>query len=207
MIVYRIKNKINGKLYFGITKCTLQKRWNEHKHNSLRLKKKSHLNLAIKKYGYLSFEVSVVEICKSEKQMYELEVKLIKEFNTTNHKFGYNNSTGGERSSKGKKLSEEMRKKISDFQKSRIRLPHSKVTIEKIRNASFGRDMKKAIESSANSRRGKLSHNIRPVILNGCKKYVSVTDAARQNGCSLSSIINNISGLSKKTKLGTWQYL
>lgn len=206
MIVYMIRNSINGKLYFGITKCSLEKRWREHKHNSLKSKKKTHLCLAIKKYGEDNFTRQVVRYCSSEKDMYKTEINLIKQFNTTNRKFGYNNSIGGEASSKGKVLSEETRKKISDFQKTRVRKPFSLKTIQAMKDAAKGRNMEKLYTSSANKRRGKQALNVRAVILNGETEFVSITEAAKKFNCRPSTIHNNIKGLSKTTKFGIWEY-
>lgn len=136
MIVYKIINKINGKLYFGITKCSVQKRWNEHK--SKAKNGKTHLALAIRKYGIENFIIEKILECVSEQEMYETEINLISKYKTNNPSFGYNNSTGGEFSSKGKKLSIEARKKISEFQKLRIRKPMSDETKNKIGLANKG---------------------------------------------------------------------
>lgn len=204
MIVYRITNKVNGKLYFGITKRKLQKRWNEHKHNSKC--KKSHLYLAMRKYGIENFIIEIVKVCDSDIEMYGLEKELIKKHNSNNKEFGYNNSIGGEVSSKGKSLSDETKKKISEYQKNRKRKPHSEKTKIKIRESAKGRDMSKAIRKSSKKRKGKQSHNIRAITLNGVKNYSSITKASIDCGISITSISNNLKGLSKTTKLGVWEY-
>ena len=59
MIVYKITNTINDKVYIGITKCTLSKRWAEHKCKSKSLC--SHLYLSIKKYGTSFFKIESIE--------------------------------------------------------------------------------------------------------------------------------------------------
>jgi hypothetical protein len=41
---------------------------------------------------------------------------------------------------------------------------------------------------------------------NNEKEYISITIASIEMGVSCSSILNNIKGLSKKTKVGIWNY-
>lgn len=207
-IVYKITNIINGKLYFGVTKCSIKKRWIQHRCNASR--KKYHLYRAIVKYGIENFNISVVKECSSEKEMYDLEIELIKQFKTNNNVFGYNNSIGGESSSKGRKLSNETKIKISKYQKTRIRKPHSDETINKMKVAAKGRDMSNAISKSAELRRGKPAKNVVPIFsidTNGyIKHYSSITEASKKTGISITSISNNLSGLSKKAGKLLWEY-
>ena len=157
MIVYKITNTVNNKLYFGVTKCALQKRWNEHKSKSR--SSKSHLNLAMRKYGISSFLIEKVKDCDSEIEMYDLEINLIKKHKTNNPIFGYNNSIGGEVSSSGKKISNETRKKISEYQKSRVRNPHSAETKAKMREAALKNKSYLNLKKSYGHNKGKPAHN------------------------------------------------
>ncbi len=157
MIVYKITNNINGKLYFGITKCDLNKRWAEHKCKSKT--NNSHLGLAIRKYGIVNFKIESIKVCDSESEMYDLEVEFIKEYKTNNPLFGYNNSTGGETSSKGKKLSKEAKVKISEYQKTRDRKPHSEETKLKMREAALKNKSYLNLIKSYGHNKGKPAHN------------------------------------------------
>lgn len=157
MIVYKITNILNGKLYFGITKYSLQKRWNEHKCKSK--SGKSHLYLAIRKYGITNFIIEKICECKTEYEMYDLEVYFIKLHKTNNPDFGYNNSIGGEFSSKGKKLSEETKLKISKYQKERIRKPHSEETKKRMRDAALKNKSYLNLKKTYGHNKGKPAHN------------------------------------------------
>ena len=77
------------------------------------------------KYGVEFFIISVVKVCSNEKEMYDLEKRCISKYKTNNREYGYNHSTGGEISSKGRFLSKETKSKISDYQKTRKRKPQS----------------------------------------------------------------------------------
>lgn len=203
MVVYKITNTINNKVYYGITKCTINKRWSEHKSKSK--SGKSHLSLAIKKYGASAFKIEIVNHCSSENEMYELEIYLIQKHKSNNPIYGYNNSCGGEVSSSGKKLSLEQRNKISKYQKGRKRKPHSSEAKSKMSLSAKGRDMSKLILNSVKKRKGNLSHNICKVYkydLDGTliEDYASLTLAAK----SVNGVVSAFSAL-KSGKLKTYK--
>jgi group I intron endonuclease len=209
MIVYKITNKINNKIYFGITKCSLKKRWNEHKCKSKQ--GKTHLSKSILKYGIENFNIEIVKKCISEDEMYLLEIKLIKIHKTNNPVFGYNNSTGGEFSSKGKKLSIEAKNKISNFQKNRIRKPHSEETKRLISLSAKNRDMSELWKKSAEKRKGKKSHNVCPVLkysLNGdfIERFESFKDASKNVNGTPSAFTAIKRGRLKTYKNYIWKF-
>lgn len=206
--VYKVTNLLNGKLYFGITKQPIKKRWIQHKCNSTR--KGYHLYNAMLKYGIDRFTIDVVKICESELEMYELEKQLISKFNTTNPEYGYNNSTGGELSTKGSKRTEEQKQRISEYQQGRKRKPHSEKAKVNMSIAAKGRDMSIQVANSARLRMGKPAHNKTPVFStdkDGCiVKYDSITEASRATGILISSIVNNLSNKSKTAGGLIWDY-
>jgi len=74
--IYRIKNKINDKCYYGSSK-NIEKRWKTHLNQ---LKNKKHINSILQrawdKYGENNFIFEVVEECKLE-NLFEVEQKYI----------------------------------------------------------------------------------------------------------------------------------
>lgn len=209
MIVYKITNILDNKLYFGITKCSLQKRWNEHKCKSKC--GKTHLYYAIRKFGINNFIIEEVFKCNTEHEMYELEIDLIKKYKTNNPKFGYNNSSGGELSSKGKKLSNETKLKISKFQKERLREPHSEETKLKMKLASKGRDMSKVWINSAKARKGTKAINAKKVIKcdlkgNELEKFNSYSEAAKNVNGKIPAFTMLKKGRLKTYKNYLWKF-
>jgi hypothetical protein len=61
-------------------------------------------------------------------------------------------------------------------------------------------------QKMSKARKGRPAHNKTPVILNDIHKYPSITIASIDVGISISSIHNNLKGLSKSTKIGKWKY-
>lgn len=209
MIVYKITNTINNKVYFGVTKCSLSKRWNEHKSKSK--SSKSHLAKSINKYGFDKFNIEIVANCKSEDEMYSLEISLIKKNKSNNPKYGYNNSLGGEISSFGKKLNDQHRMRISDYQKKRVRKPWPDHVKEKMSLSAKGRDMSVQIKASAISRKGKLPHNAISVdmtTLEGSfiKSFKSFKEAAAYVGGSISAFSMLKKGSLKTYKGHKWKF-
>jgi group I intron endonuclease len=144
-IVYMHENKIDGKKYIGITSKRPDVRWGK---NGERYKNSSdsHFWNAIKKYGWNNFkhEILFEELNFSDALKKEFEVS--KKFNTTNRKFGYNNTVGR---GGNFNISEESRKRYSDattgeknpmYGKKHSRESVIKMTKANIKNAKYGKD-------------------------------------------------------------------
>lgn len=87
--VYCHFNKVNGKLYFGLTKHTIKKR----KQNGYLTCNK--LRNAINKYGWDSFDSFVIRDNLTKEDACSLEKELIKRYHTTEQNRGYNIHLGG----------------------------------------------------------------------------------------------------------------
>lgn len=112
MVIYKITNLVNGKVYIGQTRRSLKRRWQEH-----RRELEGVLGRAIQKYGVLNFSVDVICIASSVDELNALEKFHIAAHDSTNHTKGYNIATGGEAPPPwtGKKHSESTRRKISRY--------------------------------------------------------------------------------------------
>lgn len=99
--IYKITNKINGKVYIGKTKYSdATKRWKEHLYESSKKRgsEKRPLYNAINCYGLKNFEFEVIEEVAdeslSEKEIYY--IKLYKSFVGFKDSNGYNATLGGD---------------------------------------------------------------------------------------------------------------
>jgi len=98
--IYKITNKINNKIYIGYTTQKLNVRYSQHLTSAFRKKSKTAISSAIRKYGKDNFILDIIEktnVCK--KELLELEVKYIEQYNSNNKLIGYNLTKGGESSS------------------------------------------------------------------------------------------------------------
>lgn len=147
-LVYSHTNKITGKIYIGITSKSPERRWRNGE-GYIRCK---HFYSAIQKYGWDSFEHSILLEGLTEKQAKNEEQKLIRK----NKRLGisYNITDGGDgnvgwrmsnetkekiaKAHSGKKLTEEHKKHIGESGKGRI---VSEKTREKISNSKLGHDV------------------------------------------------------------------
>lgn len=121
-VVYYHQNMINGKYYFGLTSLNPPSlRWqrgNGYKSNR-------YFYAAIKKYGWDNFIHAIVAYRLTKKQAQRLEIACIRDYETTNPKWGYNISTGGDGCS-GWHPTEEQRKAISERMKKFLADPEKK---------------------------------------------------------------------------------
>ena len=113
MVIYKITNIINGKIYIGQTIYSLGVRWSQHCAKSSNCPKLSN---AIKKYGIENFTIEVIEICNSMEELNKREEYWIKELDSMNK--GYNLCEGGS-NSKGYKHTKKSRKKMSNVRKGK----------------------------------------------------------------------------------------
>lgn len=104
-IIYLLVNKVNKKFYIGQTWQSLESRW--ERGNGYR--SSTYLNNAIKKYGKENFEYKILTICYTQKDADYWENFYIKEYDSRNHKKGYNIKEGGSHG----RLSEDTKIKLS----------------------------------------------------------------------------------------------
>ena len=95
--VYLITNLINDKVYVGLTKRDIKLRWAEHVQFSTYPNKRGIvLYHAIRKYGKESFDVATLGTTDTFESAAVLEQMWIHVYKSSNNKFGYNLTLGGE---------------------------------------------------------------------------------------------------------------
>lgn len=130
-LIYLITNNVNGKLYVGQTRRTLEQRWKSHVADRNRFK--FPLALAMCKYGIENFsirELYHIECCDESylvRKLNEMETHFIRLHKTLiDFGNGYNLTTGGEgytvsESTKLKMRNAKLGRKLSAETKSKIR--------------------------------------------------------------------------------------
>ena len=124
MIIYKVTNNVNGKIYIGQTIRTIDERISEHQR-----KKNSLIGKAIKRYGIESFTIESIETVTTIEMLNNREIYWIKHFKCMIPN-GYNQCEGGNNTigyvhreeskqkmseqRKGRTLSEEWKRKIGE---------------------------------------------------------------------------------------------
>lgn len=113
-VIYRFKNKVNGKVYIGQTVKPLRKRVIQHMTNSRPTTKvhKTYFHNALNKYGFENFDLIIVERCSSQEELNERETYWIAYYNSTDKQYGYNIDSGGQKGKSTKSLFEEHRQAL-----------------------------------------------------------------------------------------------
>lgn len=93
--IYKITNKVNGKIYIGQTKQSLKLRLNGHK-SSTNTGSNLRLHQAMRKHGFDNFEIKLLSKFQTKEEVDREEIRLIKELKTQDNKIGYNISDGGD---------------------------------------------------------------------------------------------------------------
>ena len=96
MVVYKITNTVNGKIYIGKWQGSdVQRRWQTHVQTAM-TGRGYHLHSAIRKYGADHFTIEIIGSADSKSNLAALERTLIASYNATNSEVGYNIAPGGE---------------------------------------------------------------------------------------------------------------
>ena len=117
MIIYKITNKITGKVYIGQTVRTLQKRWKQH----VNAKDSLVIHNSIRKYGVENFTVEQIDIACSRDELNKKEIYWISFYNSL-YPNGYNLTSGGNQYT----LSEKSKEKCGDSFRGKFGKEHNR---------------------------------------------------------------------------------
>lgn len=93
MIIYKITNKVNGKIYIGQTTRSLEKRKQDHIQRAIH-GVNTHLYCAMRKYGIENFVFEEIDQADNEEDLNYLESYYILKYDSV--RTGYNMSYGGD---------------------------------------------------------------------------------------------------------------
>ena len=169
--VYIHKNKINNKVYIGITKRKPEERWGSNGNGYYR---NAHFYNSIQKCGWNNFEHIIIADNLSYDEACNMEKELISKYDSTNQNKGYNVALGGGGSDT---LSEETKRKISESHKGIYPSEETKRKLKAaktgINNPMYGKklpDWHKEILRNAITGRKKTNKEIKSIIDN--KGYI-----------------------------------
>ncbi len=94
ILIYKITNTINNKIYVGKTTTSLKQRFNEHCKFAKLNKHSTHLANAIRKYGKENFKIEKIDEANSISELNLKEKYWIKRLDAVNS--GYNLTAGGD---------------------------------------------------------------------------------------------------------------
>lgn len=185
--VYKITNKVNNKVYIGISSKGASARFREHiyaaEHGS-----PYKIHKAINKYGKDNFLFEVIDFCNSWDELVEKEQYYISLYDSKNDEKGYNMTDGGD-GTFGRQQSEETKEKIRQkaigrevTETTRIKLSEAGKVLTEARKAYFesgniGSTRKKAV----------LQYTKDGDFL---KEYSGVNEAHRETGIAASTLIS-----------------
>ena len=210
--VYKHQNKINGKIYIGITKQKPEKRWGN---NGINYKTSPHFYAAIQKYGWDNFDHDILFENLTHDEACLKEQELIKYYDSMNREFGYNSTSGGDifimneetkqkisqsmmgnTNGLGHPCSDEKKRKISEKQKNRTFTEEHK---QKLSNAAKQRHV-----PCSEEKKKKLSQNYPNKRKVYCEEldtiYESVQECGRQLGIPATNITKLCNGRGKTLK-------
>lgn len=102
MTIYKVTNLLNGKVYIGQTKRSLEARWSQHRHDVKSKISCFELQKAIKEFGADNFGIEQIDSARTKDEADEKEVFWIRFYNSMVE--GYNTSPGGRAGGHRKKV-------------------------------------------------------------------------------------------------------
>jgi len=199
MIIYKITNTINNKIYIGQTTQTILKRWKRHTWNCTKKRNIMLITKAIIKYGDDKFKIEEIDTAKDINELNEKEIFYIKKYNSVSPN-GYNISLGGgnfimskktrkkiSESNKGKTISDETRKRLSDSHKGYIVKESTKKKLSKINKLKIIDKKVRDAASEKNSKGYILIKENNLYFIRNMKKFSKINKHCHSNLSSLVS--------------------
>lgn len=88
MYIYKITNKVNGKIYIGQSIRPIEQRFQRHINDAVNNILDTHFARAIRKYGKENFYIELVETCDNQTELNLREQYWIRKYDSINN--GYN---------------------------------------------------------------------------------------------------------------------
>ena len=199
MVVYKVTNMINGKVYIGKTESDLKVRRAGH-YQSVKRGSESNFHRALRKGNRNDFKWEILNEYNTKEDMNIAEVNYIKEYDT--YKNGYNMTEGGDGGTtyqKGDNLYERIKHKLGKWENGNPGATPKAIDkrIETFKNTkwlsgeahgNYGHSHNKGCNiGDKNPMFGKTPTNARRVIIDNVV-YPSVEGAARELGVSKNTI-------------------
>lgn len=189
--IYKITNQINGKIYIGQTRFSVEQRYKQHLYEANKGELSYPLYKAIRKYGNENFKVETIEEI-DDKELNKREKYWIKFYNSyVKDEKGYNCTYGGEGNSTIDKL-EVYNLWDSGLSISQIsnELQHDRSAIRKIlsnyKNYSIEESNARGDKTQSQNRFKKINqYNLKGQLIN---TFYNMHEAERQTGISSKSI-------------------
>lgn len=194
MIIYKITNLLNDKVYIGQTTQELKVRLSNHKCN-----RRSLISKALNKYGENNFKVEIIDTANSKEELDEKEIYWIRFYNCISPK-GYNLTFGGE-GTVGYHLSKETKEKISNANKGK------KMTVESRKAISVGHIGLKLSEETKIRISEHMSTKRKVKCVETGEVFDSVTSACKKYSLDKSTVCAVCNGRRKMTGGLTWVYV
>lgn len=194
----------NGKIYIGITCQKPNRRW-QAGHG---YRQNTHFFSAIKKYGWNNFQHIIVAENMTKDDACKLEQELIAKYKSSNPKFGYNRSTGGEVGFAGIIVSEETRKKIGDANRGEKHYLYGKHPSEEHRKrmSESKRGEKNPFYGKHFSKESKAKLGKSVICIETGKIYPTITEAQLDTKIDKSDIVRACKGKKKTAGFLHWEY-
>jgi len=156
MIIYKVTNKINNKVYIGQTTLSLDERRRYHYKESRRKNDTTYFHNALNKYHYEDFVWEILEDnIDNIDTLNEKEIYYISKYNSTDRNVGYNLKAGGN----GGGIN-------SDFTKKKIGI----TTKEKWKNPEIAKKMLEGLKKGTETSKKQALTNFKQTTCKYCNK-------------------------------------
>lgn len=156
MIIYKVTNLVNNKIYIGQSVNSLQHRKSEHYKDAKRLNRNTvYFHNALLKYNKEDFRWEIVDNSNSIEELNAKEIYWISYYNSTNKEKGYNLKAGG---NGGGLCCESTKQKIGE------------TTKQKWKNPKIAKRMLEGLQKGTETVKQQALVNFKSIICNYCGK-------------------------------------